>query len=159
MLNSANDTEVRVPGAHIAWIRTKKGLPPNVFVLANQHCHARIFNWLQGNSWHMYDRQAESLEEARRLHAYTISFQIADLLLLVGHWPLPGWGLGIWPGVHSPLWPTKPLFRYTSESMIYPNSTSELAHGAFHCSLALMKLNVGEGRKVIPPPSINWQTE
>lgn len=159
VLNSANDTEVRVSGAHMEWIRNRKGLPPNVSVVANQHNHTRAFNWLQGNSWHVYGRQVEPLEEARKLHAYTISFQIADLLLLVGYWPLPGWGLGIWPGVHFPLWPTKVLFQYGSESMQYPNATSDLAFGAFHCSLALVQMEGSQGEKIIAPPNINWRTQ
>jgi hypothetical protein len=133
-LNSASNYLKTVPPEHFTTIRTE--FPPGLAVFGQQHHNTLPFYWLQTSAWHMSVPQHAQLREPPPA-SYKTTLQFGKLLLLVAHWPLPGWRYGLWPGIHVPLWPHKgPIAGITPASQDFPWHDSIEATAAFHCSLA-----------------------
>lgn len=146
VLNSASNFHKNVPPNHFSDLyRVHNSLPSLVTVVAQQHHGESTFYWLQ-MPFVLTSAQAGDLtpSKAKELVAasYKTSFQFKKLLLVVAHWPWPGWRFVLWPGIHVPLWPARGQVAYYPTDPVeegFPWNDALLALTTLHGTLSVIR--------------------
>jgi hypothetical protein len=129
MLSGASNFIPVAPDTWYADLRlTQTALPKPLMVFGQQHHGERSFYWMQGGPWRSSALEGEAIEWPEPNKLLRVGLQFGKLLLVTVGAELPGWTLGIWRGIHIPLWPLKgPIAYYEARAFPWYDSMRALA--------------------------------
>ena len=139
VLSQILPSEIQVPEMHLRTLyENSEGLPNGVYTLAACSTVPCPYRLMVCSTWPIvisdYIETEEDLAELIGA-SYKIVFQIGWLVFAIVYWASPGWNLGLFRGLHDPVWPTEGPFRElegfapqaVSESFYFDEMISSLA--------------------------------
>jgi hypothetical protein len=101
-------------------------LPKDVYVFARQQTRTRPW-YYDESAWWKHAPLTDAAAGRVAADSYKIALQFGDLILLVVHWPLSGWGIRVEKDELIKLWPSAAIVKQYIHPAPMDSSTSDLA--------------------------------